>query len=855
MPKKKGPQMDLPDRAARKALLKELEEARRKGLGADVEGFENYAEKIRILDERMDEFGALDPWGLPGALTAEQKTALLAAMKEAGEAGEAFLENVKKKAPEDASVQPNKGIPGMVRKLQGILSRDTAALRNYDPEKAPCSLPELMEKSRCRTIELGSTRIEAKGGAQSSRIPMAIVNEKGEKRRGFLTKSSTVDIGNQFQVGIDAVVQNLPTNSEKSRKTKEQLNNMLRVYRQVLDKRSPNAGDEAAIAVMFSFFGKKTPLNVENVQKMVRNLGVTEPLPPSAYEALVKHWMPLTSVSTSINALELRLKKGDRLDVRNSAMNSVADLLGKPELLARSTDVRYTDGMGGVAEGTFMDYSKGLDLRTDDEHIGQFKKVADKPFVRKTREDAAAHGAFLKSVADLQVVDFLCGNVDRHSANLTYIADDRGRLIGVQGIDNDSSFGSIAPGSKPRLRLAGTANMGVISESMAKKITGMTRMTPAMLKFTLRGRGLSEEQLDFAGKRLEQLQEAIVKGEEHYKDKPLDPKAPLAYEEGFLRTVPDEEFSKLSIKKLCDPKPVNKLGWYKNLFGEIGHWIPGLVAGARYKGVGFEPKEKRQEEPDTLTKVDTVGKTMQEKMKLSRFKAVASGISNYVTFRDPGKYNGKTHVDQLTVGRNGSREFAEMVESVKHFEQMKKQLDAMVRRNPGDAPLNGQEYRRLYEGMQTALDTMDKKQDLYMERKLREKKVTRPEELRGKNPYERDRITYAKVLGKYVADVKKRFAGLEAPEALLKDRDEERAQAELRDLDDRKAAMEALRKLHEEKGLASPEELRSALRSDAPETRGIRDKFHEEQAKAAEEFRKAREKDPEKDGEPQEPTL
>ena len=840
-PKYNGNQMTLPGRAERKAMLKELEEARKalqRGGGAGNPGFEEYAGKFEALDRLMDEFSELDPWGLPKELTADQKAALLAAMKETGAAGEAFLDEAKKKAEKDPSVKMNQGLPGLVGKLQGLLARDKSTLETYDPQAKPRSLPELMTDSRCRTIELGATQIEAMGGAQSSRIPMTLVNEKGEKRRGFLTKANSVDTLKLYQEGIDAA-KKYATEAQK-----KQLDNLLATYRvkSKLNQRNKNAGSEVAVASLFGFFDKKTPLTKENLPTVLDNMGVRGQLPDAAYEAMLKSWKPLTGVSTAINTFELNLKDGDRLDTRNSAMSSVADLLGKPDILARSTDVKFTDGKGGVLQGTFMDFSKGLDLRTDKTHVHQFQQVSDTPFSRATQEDQRRHGMLLKSVADLQVVDFLSGNVDRHSGNLTYIADDEGRIIGVQGIDNDSSFGSFDPGEKSRLRLPGTGNMGVISESMKNKVMNMTS---AMLKFSLRGKGLSEEQLDFAALRLKQLQLAIVKGKEHYKDKPIDPKGTgLAYDEGFLRTVPDAEFKDLSIDRLCDSKPVNKQGWRKNLFGEINHWVPGLVKSSRRKGVSFVPKDQRAGETDDLTKVDTTGKTLKEKLGKLTFKDftdVASGASNYVNFKhNAERYNGKTNVDQLTNGTNGSRQFSNMVKAVKEFEQLKKHLDEL--KNSG-MPMSGQKYRQYYKQMETALKNLDDTQGLYMQRKLKEKKLTDPTKLQGKNEYEQRRIKYAKDVGQFVTKVKKKFAALQDPDELLKDKDEVRAQEETESLDERKAAMDALRKLHEQKGLASPEQLRDALRSGSSEAQEIKDKFAQEQQKAADELAQKREED------------
>ena len=82
------------------------------------------------------------------------------------------------------------------------------------------------------------------------------------------------------------------------------------------------------------------------------------------------------------------------------------------------------------------------------------------------------------------------------------------------------------------------------------------------------------------------------------------------------------------------------------------------------------------------------------------------------------------------------------------------------------------------------------------------------------------------------------------PDELLKDKDEVRTQEEMESLDERKAAMEALRKLHKEKGLASPEQLRDARRGIGPDAKEITDKFDAEQQKAAEEAEKERQQAP-----------
>jgi hypothetical protein len=826
-----GPQMDIPNRAERKALLKEMAEAAKKGLREDAPGageYAVYAEKMQALDEQMDELSALDEWGIPKPLTAEQKAALAAAMEETALAGEAYLTEAKKAAGQEQ--EPKQGLPGLVGKLQGVLSHDYAAVQAYDPA-SKLSLPEVMEKSRCKTIQLGTTQIDSMGGAQSSRIPMSLVNEKGEKRQGFLTKANTIELKKTYEAGLQAASKYLDDEAN------EQLGKLLENHRK-LRKIPADKSDEYVIADMFGcFYHKDRPVNLRNLGFMLGKLGVKTTINQRAAQAMIKAWEPLNKVSTYFNGRELGLKDGERVDRRNSGMSAVAEVLGKPNILSRSTDVKFTDGKGKVVEGTFMDYAQGLDLNS--KHKDHYQRIADDPFTGSSKP-----GAFFKQVSDLQVVDFLCGNIDRHSANLTYIVDDKGKLIGVQGIDNDSSLGCNAPGEKSQQRLPGTANMGVISKSMADKITGMNA---AMLKFALRGKGLTEEQLDCAALRLGQLQEAIRKGEEHYKNRDLaadlkkkkEKTECQAYDEGFLRTVPDEDFAKLKLRHLCPTEPVNKMGWQKNLFGEIRYWIPGLIRDARKEGINFVPKDKREEKAPELTEVDTTGKTLKEKLGVRNIQDSITGISNLVNIRDREKFGDRQHVDELTEGKRTSRQFTALVKEVKALEAMQKYFHKI---NASGLPLTGQEYRQYYEKVQASLNSIEEKKRLYMENKMRQRKVTEEKDLRGKNDYEQRRIDYVKNVGKYVNKAKFRFGNLTPPDELLKDQEEVRAQAEQRDLDDRKAAKKALDELLASKGLGSAEALRTAQRGgDAPEDAELRDKFAAEQQKAAEELKKQQE--------------
>lgn len=153
----------------------------------------------------------------------------------------------------------------------------------------------------------------------------------------------------------------------------------------------------------------------------------------------------------------------------------------------------------------------------------------------------------MSSVADIQVLDILCGNVDRHPGNFMFQFEGEGKdlkLVGIKGIDNDMSLGLAGPGMDLGIKcLPAISNIGIISKEMADK---MLLMTPDVLKANLRGYDLGNAEIDAAVERLNNLKEAIEAGKEHYKDK-----AKGELDEGFIREVDEKDFGEYSIKSLA----------------------------------------------------------------------------------------------------------------------------------------------------------------------------------------------------------------------------------------------------------------------------------------------------------------
>ena len=183
------------------------------------------------------------------------------------------------------------------------------------------------------------------------------------------------------------------------------------------------------------------------------------------------------------------------LDKRNSAMTTVADLMNVPKLVAPAKSVTVKIDGKEIA-GTFMAFAEGEDLA---------KAAPDSPLARVRAEDMLTPES-VASVADLQVLDYVCGNVDRHSRNMFYQMDttdpQRPKCVGVQGIDNDFSFCADAHGKN----LADIMNMKIIREDTAK---ALFTMNPGMLRTVLGGYDLSRAEIDAALKRVGELKQAV----------------------------------------------------------------------------------------------------------------------------------------------------------------------------------------------------------------------------------------------------------------------------------------------------------------------------------------------------------
>ena len=447
-----------------------------------------------------------------------------------------------------------------------------------------------------------------------------------------------------------------------------------------------------------------------------------------------------------VNITYLGLQEGQRYDQRNSAMTAVGSLMGMNHLVARSENMKFLDEEGKEVEGTFMEFADGLDLHGS-KGLKDFNKVCDDPF--------APPCTALAQIADLQAFDYLCGNVDRHGGNMCYYVDKEGKFTGIKAFDNDTSFGLLPIDKKKGIfRQAGVNDLMVITEDMANKIKSIT---PEMLKFTLRGRGLTQAEIDMSCERLRELKGAVetsVKG----------------------TTLQDIKNAR-SQKKLCvmkaddlkmvhlDDMPITNYA----LFHNVKVQLKNRMKEARAAKINFEPGalEREGKKEPALTEVSATER-----------KYAAGGIAESMSGMNRMLKNEVTgfEVGGLSKFLHSSGKWRDMISAVKDATKAAKTIRKLMKKNQETLDRNDPKVKDLLEKADKAMEKARKATDAYLQRKMNEKHVDDPEALRnlGKHQYEQNRMNYALKL----RDTVREYDALRNPD-LAKDSAAEAAREQL----------------------------------------------------------------------------
>ena len=714
----------FPSQTRRRELLQQLLEMQNANpaLIAD-EAFQAYANSVKALDSRFAALSAEDENGIPKNLTEEEANELCTSLVQTAELGEQYL------AAELAQKHSlTQGVPAVVDKLQGMMALDFNALRRYDPKKAPMSLPEIQEGTRTTVIDLRGKEFRTVGNQMNSRIPLSVVNAKGEKRPGVFTRATRSGVAKDFKAEMNKAKALCRTEEER-----EVLDSFISAVRmKYIDapkvgpgKVGPDDSDELIIGYYFHNLGqnkayRNRSMNVGDVRAEFKKLGLSaSELPDEALnsvaETFTKH---KNDIGTCMIPFYLEIPDDSRLDSRNSAFSSLAGLLNVQDMVAHAENMQFIEEDGTVTEGTFMEYADGLDLAKKPEHC---KHLAADPLPMGSE----TRGQFLSSLADLAVADFLGMNMDRHAGNVIYQVDQEGHLTGVKAIDNDASFGP-AVSHKASVR-----DLRVISKDMALKVS---KLTPDMLKFSLRGHGLSEKEIECAGKRLTQLQDELTQKK--------------------IRVIDKEKFKDIDWN-ICLPR-----GNGTNIFSEVLPYVEKVVERNAENKVPFEPYQKPAS-PD-LPEVSATNR----RGTAASFTESLERISKKVVDKD-ANFN----VDDLTRwGHGSSKKYKAMVEAAKKADALRKTLgkniDITKLATDVEEHKNDPEFSRMVHEVVSAFDEIRRTTDTYLGYKTEQRHADSPDTIKPKNDYEAAHIEYAKSLKKLADEF---FEGLDPQSVQGKD--------------------------------------------------------------------------------------
>ncbi len=423
-------------------------------------------------------------------------------------------------------------------------------------------LGEMLWQGKVREVEY-SGEIKTVGMAMSQRIPMEITDAKGNPTKGFFTAESSIDI--DLHKKLKSVIEKEAAGNDtwkaffqKMYKYTYENQNPYLVKRfhsiKKLMEGQSDLGDIMGLAM------QGFPLTPEE-KKLMKD--------PRFCAAGCRCIAGMAEEKNNVDNLTVRGYNKGNIDRRNSAMTAVANLMGVSDEIAPSYSVKVNIN-GNIATGTFMGMAKGVDLV----HL-----ESNSPLLNEMDGMSLENPEYLKSLSNLQALDFICGNSDRHRLNMFYRYDDSNppKMIGVHGIDNDFSFCTLYD---ERTHMVPLDKLGFVTESTAKRIMSMT---PGTLSVLLESYGLSKEEIDAANNRFSKLQEKLVEGKMYYADKDID-----TFEAGHIKIVKDEDLPKVSLYGSLS-------GLGHNLFATAADALANAANMDRYHYVGENMRPAFQE--------------------------------------------------------------------------------------------------------------------------------------------------------------------------------------------------------------------------------------------------------------------
>lgn len=403
---------------------------------------------------------------------------------------------------------------GIIENISYVLNKDLNVLSSCDLSE-PISLSEIIYKSRTHVIKLDRADFNTMGAAMSNRIPL----KTNSGKKGFFTPKVFFDPDTEWKNKLKAYEVKFGRISEECKAKLEALKTDEEFQMKIVDHIPTEKIKEDA-----RYFG-----TVKNhMKKLACLLGMGKDI--KEVEQLFKKdftlYDDLFDFTNSVAKLanyqgilyDTGIKKGANISSRNCAMTDMAKLLGCEHLLANSTKMKVVIN-GQEVEGVFMETAEGSDIN----------RLKPGDLIIEAGGMSIENPEALQQMIDLQILDFVCGNTDRHGGNMVYQFEKTMlggvKFTGIKGIDNDCAFGTPKIDAKTSImHMTSLENMKYITPKMKLRLENLT---PAGVKLQLANDDLSEEEVNAVLDRVQMIQDAIrekkikVIDKKHWQSKPL----------------------------------------------------------------------------------------------------------------------------------------------------------------------------------------------------------------------------------------------------------------------------------------------------------------------------------------------
>jgi len=494
----------------------------------------------------------------------------------------------------------------LIADVKELLAKDVESLSNIAPTNSK-SLAECVDDARTLRVNVAGKSFSKVGAASSSRSAMTVIKD-GKEIKGFFTeekKYRTNYNGPLIDETIEQFLELYP-GAEK----------LAGYIKQAISEGNIEPYDICDAIETYS----NAELKTNQIELLVQNFTEMDP---------IKGVLSELAVMRAQYGEALNVKEGETISGRNVAMSNMANLFGVSSIIANSEKMELSDENGNITKGVFMANAQGID----------YDKIMPEN-INNWNEKSGDNPQLLKQVADLQMLDFICGNVDRHQNNFFYqFNEDGSQLIGIQGIDNDFSFGNSTM-SDDETRSGGPVevtlnNITVISQSFSESLFALDE---SMIKLSLRGSGLDADECQATVDRINRVKNKII-------DKKIE-------------VISDEKWKQLDLKTLANGKERN------SLFGIVNTQIEKLpdtavrnqkkaekkAMEASYSG----KKAFKFEEVEQLTGIDKVS-----------FERDVKACNEFAS---------KMDASQKKIFGKSSEEFTKLNEAVKSYEELVKTL-------------------------------------------------------------------------------------------------------------------------------------------------------------------------------------